>query len=281
MKVLVTGAHGQLGHDVIDRLEKCGIEHKGVGSKDFDITDKQKTIEVICAYHPDTVIHCAAYTAVDKAESEKELCYTVNVDGTRNVAEACRHIDAKMLYISTDYVFDGKGDKPFEVDSTKAPLSHYGLTKSLGEDAVMAVLSKYFIVRISWVFGVNGSNFVKTMMRLGKEKEELRIVDDQIGSPTYTFDLAKLLSDIVQTDKYGVYHATNEGYCSWCEFAQAIIKETVVSCEIKSITSEEYPTVAERPLNSRMSKKSLDESGFERLPGWEEALSDFINGRQL
>jgi len=277
MKVLVTGVHGQLGHDVIDRLEKCGIEHKGVGSKDFDITDKQKTIEVICAYHPDSVIHCAAYTAVDKAEGEKELCYTVNVDGTRNVAEACKQIDAKMLYISTDYVFDGKGDKPFEVDSPKAPLSQYGLTKSLGEDAVMNVLSKYFIVRISWVFGVNGGNFVKTMMRLGKEKEELRVVDDQIGSPTYTFDLAKLLVDIVQTDKYGVYHATNEGYCSWCEFAQAIIKEAGLSCEIKSITSEEYPPVAERPLNSRMSKKSLDEAGFERLPGWEEALSDFLN----
>lgn len=277
MKVLVTGAHGQLGHDVIDRLERCGIQHKGVGSKDFDITDKQKTIEVICAYHPDSVIHCAAYTAVDKAESEKELCYTVNVDGTRNVAEACKQIDAKMLNISTDYVFDGKGDKPFEVDSPKAPLSQYGLTKSLGEDAVMDVLSKYFIVRISWVYGVNGGNFVKTMMRLGKEKKELRVIDDQIGSPTYTFDLAKLLVDIVQTDKYGVYHATNEGYCSWREFAQAIINEAGLGCELKSITTREYPTAAVRPLNSRMSKKSLDEAGFERLPGWEEALLDFLN----
>jgi len=277
MRVLVTGANGQLGYDVIDRLEKCGIEHKGAGSKDFDITDKQKTIEAICAYHPDAVIHCAAYTEVDRAESEKELCYVVNVDGTKNVAEVCRKIDAKMIYLSTDYVFDGKGETPFETDSSKAPLSQYGLTKSLGEDAVMAVISKYYIVRTSWVFGINGGNFVKTMMRLGKEKEQLQVVNDQIGSPTYTFDLAKLLVDMLHTDKYGVYNVTNEGYCSWYEFAHAIVRKARLSCEVKSITTEEYPTVAVRPLNSRMSKKSLDEAGFDRLPGWEEALSHFLN----
>ena len=207
---------------------------------------------------PECVIHCAAYTAVDKAEDEEEICSKVNVYGTENIAKACKKVDAKMIYISTDYVFDGQGDTPFEIDGNIKPLSVYGKTKYEGELKVKEILDKYFIVRISWVFGVNGNNFIKTMLRLGKEKESLNVVCDQIGSPTYTFDLAPLLCDMAETEKYGVYHATNEGFCSWAEFATEIMKKANLKCVINPIPTSEYPTKAVRPFNSRLSKKSLD-----------------------
>ena len=276
MKVLVTGVNGQLGYDVVKRLYKCGIECKGVCRADFDITDQDQTMNFITLYDPDAVIHCAAYTAVDKAEDEKELCYVINVDGTRNVAMACTEIGAKLMYISTDYVFDGKGTEPFEVDSPKAPLNYYGLTKSLGEDEVIKLADKFFIVRISWVFGINGNNFVKTMLHLGANRNEINVVCDQVGSPTYTFDLARLLCDMIIMDKYGIYHATNEGYCSWAEFAKRIFKQAGNEVKINEILTSEYPTRAIRPYNSRLSKKSLDDAGFKRLPQWRDALIRYI-----
>jgi dTDP-4-dehydrorhamnose reductase len=213
---------------------------------------------------------------VDRAESEPELCRRINVDATRTIAEVCRAMDAAMVYISTDYVFGGDGDAPFETDAPRGPKSVYGLTKSQGEDAVTETLEKYFVVRTSWVFGVNGKNFVRTMLRLGSEKERLNVVSDQIGSPTFTDDLARLLCDMVKTDRYGVYHATNEGLCSWAVFAAAIMKKVGLPCGINPIPTSEYPAAAARPLNSRLSKKSLDDAGFSRLPHWEDALDRFL-----
>ncbi len=276
MKVLVTGVKGQLGYDVVERLKALDIECKGVDIEDFDLTDEVAVLNGICAYHPDTVVHCAAYTAVDKAEENRELCYKVNVLGTRNVAMACREIEAKMIYISTDYVFNGQGTRPFSPEDAREPINYYGETKSLGEDEVTRLLDKYFIVRISWVFGVNGANFVKTMLRLGKEKEELNVVNDQIGSPTYTFDLAVLLCDMLQTEKYGIYHATNEGICSWAEFAQEIMKQAHLGMKIHPILSSEYPAKAKRPYNSRMNKDKLVQNGFCRLPDWRDALKRYL-----
>ena len=240
MKILVTGVKGQLGYDVVRVLNDRNIDCRGVDIEDFDLTNRDAVIDYIQHYQPTSVIHCAAFTAVDKAEELRELCYAVNVDGTAHVAEACRQMDIPMMYISTDYVFSGEGDEPFEVDSPKAPGGYYGLTKSLGEDKVTQTLSKYFIVRISWVFGLNGNNFVKTMIRLGKERAQLTVVNDQIGSPTYTADLALLLCDMIVTEKYGTYHATNEDICSWYDFASAIMQEAGLACKILPITSEEY-----------------------------------------
>lgn len=276
MKILVTGAKGQLGYDVCRMLTARGIETRGVSRSDFDIANKDQTIGYIKAYKPDAVIHCAAYTAVDKAEDEKELCYAVNVTGTRNVAFACADINSKLMYISTDYVFDGEGNKPFETDSPKSPKNYYGLTKSLGEDAVASLLRSYFIVRVSWVFGINGDNFVKKMLRFGAEKEEIDIVSDQIGSPTYSYDLSLLLYHMILTDKFGIYHASNEGYCSWAEFAEEIFNKAGIPTKVNRIKSAEYTAKAVRPMNSRMSKKSLDENGFDRLPEWKNALTQFL-----
>ena len=276
MRVLVTGYKGQLGYDVVKLLDERGIFCKGVDIEDFDLTDKTAVSQYIRAFAPTAVIHCAAYTAVDKAEEDKDISYAVNVTGTENIARICKETGAKMVYISTDYVFDGEGDKPFEVDSVKAPKGHYGFTKSLGEDKVMEYLSEYFIVRTAWVFGINGNNFIKTMIRLGKEREEISVVCDQIGSPTYTADLAVLLCDMILTDRYGVYHATNEGFCSWYIFACAIMKEAGLSARIKPVTSEQYPSKAVRPKNSRLSKTSLEKAGFERLPKWQDALKRYV-----
>lgn len=276
MKVLVTGAGGQLGYDVVNELKKRNIQCYGATIEDFDLTNEKGTKEFIENYKPDAIIHCAAYTAVDKAEDEKELCYAVNVLGTRYMAEVSSKIGAKVIYISTDYVFDGTKEEPYEVWDKPNPINHYGYTKYLGEEEVKKILEKYFIVRTSWVFGENGNNFVKTMLRLGKERKELKIVNDQIGSPTYTKDLAKLLVDMVQTQKYGIYHATNEGYCSWYEFAVEIFKLARMDIEVIPITSEEYPTKAKRPKNSRLEKRCLEENGFERLEEWKEALSLFL-----
>lgn len=277
MKILVTGATGQLGWDVVKELKKRNIECRGVGSKDLNITDKEAVFAYIRAYQPDAVIHCAAYTAVDKAEDEPEQCRDVNVNGTAYIAEACREIDAKMIYISTDYVFGDDGDRPHEVNDPVHPLNVYGQTKWEGEEAVRRILRKYFIVRISWVFGEHGNNFVKTMLRLGQTHKEISVVADQFGAPTYTADLAPLLCDMVQTDKYGTYHACNSGCCSWAEFAEEIFRQAHMDVKVKHITTEEYPTKARRPKNSRLSMRSLGNAEFRRLIEWETAVRCSIN----
>lgn len=275
MKVLVTGANGQLGYDVVKELQKQNIECCGATRKDFDIIDFEATEKFIINYMPDAVIHCAAYTAVDKAEDEQVLCYLVNVSATENIAQICKKIDAKMIYISTDYVFDGTKGGFYEVDDKPNPVNVYGRTKLLGEQAVQKILNKYFIVRISWVFGEHGNNFVKTMLRLLKERKELNVVADQYGSPTYTADLAPLLIEMIKTDKYGIYHATNEGVCSWADFAEEIFKFAGMNVKVNHIAATEYPTKAKRPLNSRLSKEKLDKY-FYKLPFWETALEKFI-----
>lgn len=274
--ILVTGVNGQLGFDVVKEIKKRNIECLGIDKEQLDITNSDDVYEYITRLKPECVIHCAAYTAVDRAEDEKEICFKVNVYGTENIAKACKAIDAKMIYISTDYVFDGQGDNPFEVDGNINPLSVYGMTKYEGELKVKDILDKYFIVRISWVFGVNGNNFIKTMLRLGKEKESINVVCDQIGSPTYTADLAPLLCDMAASEKYGVYNATNEGFCSWAEFAEEIMKQARLRCKVNHIPTSEYAAKAIRPFNSRMSKQSLINNGFETMPIWKDALHRFL-----
>lgn len=276
MKVLVTGVTGQLGYDVARELEKRHIEYKGTGSREMDISDAEAVERVITAYHPDAIIHCAAYTAVDKAEDDYGKAMDVNAKGTLAIAKVAKEIDAKMLYISTDYVFNGQGTEPFTVDAATAPLNVYGLTKLFGEEAVQMELSKYFIVRISWVFGKNGNNFIKTMLRLGQTHEELTVVSDQWGSPTYTADLAPLLCDMISTDAYGIYHATNEGITNWAEFAAYIMEQAHLPCKVRPIPSSDYPTKAVRPLNSRLDKSSLDKAGFSKLPDWKDALKRYL-----
>jgi dTDP-4-dehydrorhamnose reductase len=276
MKILVTGFNGQLGFDVVKELNVRHIDCRGADMADFDITDKAQTMQYIKNYLPDAVIHCAAYTAVDRAEDDEETCRRVNVDGSENIAIACEKIGAKMLYVSTDYVYGGRGNEPFEVSDKTDPKNVYGITKLAGEEAVRKHLNKYFIVRTSWVFGVNGNNFVKTMLRLGAEKDEISVVDDQIGSPTYTPDLARLICDLIVTKKYGIYHGTNENYCSWAEFAETIMEKANLKAKIIPISSDEYKAKAERPLNSRLSKKCLDTAGISRLPTWQNALDRYL-----
>lgn len=297
MKVLVTGVGGQLGHDVMNELARRGYE--GVGSDlapgysgisdgtevtrmpyvQMDITDRNCVEAIISAEKPDVVVHCAAWTAVDLAEDEdkKEKVHMVNAFGTENVALACKAADCKMVYLSTDYVFDGQGTEPWEPDCKDyRPLSVYGQTKLEGELAVSGNLEKYFIVRIAWVFGVNGKNFIKTMLNLGKTRDTITVVDDQIGSPTYTYDLARLLVDMVETEEYGRYHATNEGLCSWYEFACEIFRKAGLKVHVIPVSSDQYPARAKRPMNSRMSKDKLDEKGFERMPTWQDALERYL-----
>ena len=276
MKVFVTGVKGQLGYDVVKELDRRDITAIGVDIDKMDITDGESVDRVIREAAPDAVIHCAAFTAVDAAEEQAELCRRVNVDGPRNIAKVCRELDIKMIQISTDYVFSGEGEKPWEPEDECAPKSVYGQTKYEGELAVQELLDKFFIVRIAWVFGINGKNFVKTMLNLSEKYNTLRVVNDQFGSPTYTYDLAKLLVDMVQTDKYGIYHATNEGICSWYEFACAIFKEAGIDMQVVPVTSEEYGAKANRPKNSRMSKEKLTAAGFDRLPTWQDALSRYL-----
>ena len=277
MKVLVTGVKGQLGHDVMNELALRGIEGFGVDVEEMDITDRTACETVISQEKPDAVIHCAAYTAVDAAEDNLELCRKINAEGTRNIARVCKAMDIKMMYISTDYVFNGGGQRPWEPDDHREPLNVYGLTKYEGEIAVEQNIQKYFIVRIAWVFGVNGKNFIKTMLRLGKEKGAVSVVNDQIGSPTYTYDLARLLVDMIQTDKYGRYHATNEGLCSWYEFACEIFRQAGMDeVKVTPVDSDGFPAKAKRPSNSRMSKEKLTENGFERLPSWQNALERYL-----
>ena len=276
MKVLVTGVKGQLGYDVVNELEKRGMEAVGVDIEEMDITDAESVHRVITEAAPDAVIHCAAYTAVDAAEDNVELCRRVNADGTKNIAVVCKELDIKMIYISTDYVFDGQGERCWEPDDERHPLNVYGQTKYEGELAVQETLEKYFIVRIAWVFGVNGKNFIKTMLRLAETNKRLTVVNDQYGSPTYTYDLARLLVDMVLTDKYGIYHATNEGICTWYEFACEIFKQADIDIEVAPVSAAEYPAKAKRPENSRMSKDKLSENGFERLPSWQDALGRYL-----
>ena len=276
MKILVTGANGQLGRDVVLEAGHRGFPVVATDLSEMDITDPAAVEKTVLAEKPDCVIHCAAYTAVDRAEEEPEVCERINAAGTGNVAAACKKADAKMIYLSTDYVFDGKGETFFTPESHPAPVSVYGRTKYQGETAVQAALDKYFIVRISWVFGLYGKNFVKTMIDLAGAREEIGVVCDQIGSPTYTKHLAPLLLDMAQSEKYGVYHATNSGVCSWFDFACEIFRLTGQTVRVRALSSEAYPSKARRPKNSRLSKKKLAAMGFSPLPEWQEALRDFI-----
>lgn len=277
MKVLVTGTKGQLGYDVVNELEKRGHTAVAVDIEEMDITDAVSVERVITEAEVEAVIHCAAYTAVDAAEDNVEICRRVNVEGTENIAKVCKKLDLKMIYISTDYVFDGEGERPWEPDDERHPLNVYGQTKYEGELAVEKYLEKYFIVRIAWVFGVNGKNFIKTMLKLSETHEELNVVDDQVGSPTYTYDLAVLLVDMVESDKYGRYHATNEGLCTWYEFAKEIFRQAGVEVKVNPVTSDMFPAKAKRPKNSRMSKDKLDANGFHRLPTWQDALERYLS----
>ena len=282
MRVLATGCKGQLGYDVSKELTKRGDEAVAVDVEEMDITDKEAVDNYISKANVDAVIHCAAYTAVDAAEDNVELCRRINRDGTQNIADACKKHNLKMIYISTDYVFNGDGEEPWKPDEKREPLNVYGQTKYEGEVAVESTLDKYFIVRISWVFGLNGKNFVRTMLNLGKTHDKLTVVADQIGSPTYTVDLAKLLVDMVHSDQYGRYHATNEGICSWYEFTCEIMKQAAeyypeyANVKVSPVSSDAYPTKAKRPSNSRMSKDKLNENGFDRFPTWQDALKRYL-----
>ncbi|MES9681417.1 dTDP-4-dehydrorhamnose reductase [Gottfriedia acidiceleris] len=276
MRVLVTGYGGQLGYEVVQACEQHGLVVKGVGRKELDITEKESVSSIINSFKPDVIVHCAAYTAVDKAEDDKENCWNVNVEGTRYLVEAAKKHHSKFIYISTDYVFNGKGESPFIEDDQPDPIGYYGLTKYEGEKVVQSLIENYFIIRISWVFGVNGNNFIKTMLKLSETRNELNIVGDQIGSPTYTVDLARLIVDLIKSDKYGIYHATNDGFTSWADFAKEIFIQTDRKTLVKSIASEEYPTRAARPKNSRLSKQKLVENGFQSLPSWQNALARYL-----
>lgn len=279
MRVLVTGVKGQLGFDVVNELNKRGYEAIGVDIQEMDITDGKQVRDVLNKVKPDAVVHCAAWTAVDAAEDNVEKVRLVNAIGTENIAKACKELDCKMMYISTDYVFDGNGVEPWKPDCKEyKPLNVYGITKLEGELAVSENLEKYFIVRIAWVFGKNGNNFIKTMLKVGKTHETVRVVKDQIGTPTYTYDLARLLVDMIETDKYGYYHATNEGgYISWYDFAKEIFRQAGYSTQVIPVSTAEYGlSKAARPYNSRLDKSKLVENGFALLPTWQDALSRYL-----
>ena len=304
MKVFVTGVGGQLGHDVMNEL--AGRSYEGIGSDikpeysgiqdgsavttmpyvSLDITDKDAVMSTISEVKPDVIVHCAAWTAVDAAEDEekKPLVHKINAEGTNNIAEAAKAIDAKMVYLSTDYVFDGQGERPWQPDDKNyAPLNYYGQTKLEGELAVANTLDKYFIVRIAWVFGLNGNNFIKTMVNVGRTHDTVRVVNDQIGTPTYCHDLARLLVDMVETDKYGYYHATNEGgYISWYDFTCEIYRQAGMDTKVVPVTTEEYGlSIAARPFNSRLDKSKLVEAGFKPLPAWQDAVSRYLKEADL
>ena len=282
MKVLVTGVKGQLGYDVVRELQKRGHETVGVDIDEMDITDAAAVERVMTEVQPDAVIHCSAYTAVDRAEEDTEICRRVNVDGTENIAKICKKLDCKMLYLSTDYIFSGDGERPWEPDDEASPLNAYGQSKYDGELALKKYVEKYFIVRISWVFGINGNNFIKTMLRLGRENGAVKVVDDQIGSPTYTYDLARLLVDMIESNRYGAYHATNEGICSWYEFAKEIFRAAGMdNVSVTPVKSGEFPVKAKRPKNSRMSKEKLVTNGFSLLPAWQDAVARYIKELNL
>lgn len=304
MKFFVTGVGGQLGHDIMNELASRGYE--GVGSDiapvysgvvdgssvtsmpyvQMDITDGEAVASVLAEVKPDVVVHCAAWTAVDAAEDEenREKVFAINAKGTENIARVCKELDCKMIYISTDYVFDGQGERPWEPDDKNyAPLNVYGESKLQGEQAVSSILEKYFIVRIAWVFGLNGKNFIKTMINVGKTHDEVRVVNDQIGTPTYTYDLSRLLVDMAETDKYGYYHATNEGgYISWYDFCVEFYKQYGLEIRVTPVTTAEYGlSKAARPFNSRLDKSKLVEAGFTPLPTWQDAVSRYLKEAQI
>ena len=306
MKVFVTGVNGQLGHDVMNELNKRGYE--GLGSDiaecysgvadgsavttmpyvSLDITDEEIVKKVIEEYKPDALVHCAAWTAVDMAEDDDkvEKVRAINADGTKYIAEACKEIDSKMVYISTDYVFNGQGERPWQPDDKNyEPLNVYGQTKLEGELNVSGMLDKYFIVRIAWVFGLNGKNFIKTMVNVGKSHDEVRVVNDQIGTPTYTLDLSVLLVDMIETDKYGYYHATNDDngeYISWYDFTKEIYRQAGMNTKVIPVSTEEYGlSKAKRPFNSRLDKSKLIENGFKPLPSWKDALGRYLKDAEL
>jgi dTDP-4-dehydrorhamnose 3,5-epimerase/reductase len=275
-KFMVTGVNGQLGHDVMKKLKEMDLYVIYPRRDEFDLTDKNQVNNYIIKEKPDVIIHCAAYTAVDKAEEEKDLCYSVNIEGTRAVAEVAAEVNAKVVYVSTDYVFDGLGQEPYAEEKETNPVNYYGYTKEQGEKIVKRLLDKYFIVRTSWVYGINGNNFVKTMLKLAESRDEINVVSDQIGAPTYTSDLADFIVKLVQTNNYGIYHGVNEGYCSWYEFATSIFVKSGINMKVNPITTEDYPTRAKRPLNSRLTKENTDMAEIDRLPHWEDALSRFL-----
>ncbi|MFW6030501.1 MAG: dTDP-4-dehydrorhamnose reductase [Halanaerobiales bacterium] len=276
IKVLVTGINGQLGYDVKKRLDELNIENLGVDIDDFSITNKKNTQDYILDYKPDVIVHCAAYTAVDKAEEDRDRCYEVNVNGTKYIAEICKKIGAKMVYISTDYVLDGKGYEPQPETKATSPINYYGYTKEQGELIVKDLLEKYFIIRTSWVYGKNGNNFVKTMLNLAKKNDEINVINDQVGAPTYTVDLAVLICDMLQTTNYGVYHGVNGGYCSWYEFALEIFNKAGIEVKVKPIPTSEYQSRAKRPLNSRLKSTSIRSNGFKEMPHWLNALERYL-----
>lgn len=276
MKILVTGVKGQLGYDVVAEAKLHNINAIGVDIDGMDITNKGQVHEVISTGNFDAIVHCAAWTAVDKAEENADACRKVNVEGTKYIAEECQLLDIPMMYFSTDYVFDGQGNTPWDEYSDRNPLNVYGQTKYEGE-LIVEQLPKHFIIRIAWVFGRNGNNFIKTMLRLGKERGKVSVVDDQIGSPTYTYDLAKLVIDMFKTDKYGTYHATNTGTCSWYEFACEIFKQAGMNdVEVTPVDSSAFKVAAKRPNNSVMNEHELDKAGFTHLPLWQDALSRYL-----
>ena len=276
MRVLVTGVTGQLGHDVAAELVRRGAVVIGATRREMPLTDIEGCTAFVEKVRPETVIHCGAYTAVDQAEEEPALCHKINAEATGAIAAACRRVGAKLVYISTDYVFPGGGDIPYETDAATGPQNVYGASKLAGEEAVRAALMAYFIVRVSWVFGGQGKNFIRTMLRLAKTHERLMVVADQIGSPTYTVDLARLLADMAESQKFGVYHATNEGFCSWCALASEVFRQRGLSVAAVPVSSSAYPTKARRPHKSRLSKRSLDEAGFRRLPPWPDAVRRYL-----
>lgn len=276
MKVLVTGAAGQLGQDVVKELERKGHEAVGVDRHQLDITDAGAVHSLISDVKPDAILHCAAYTNVDKAEEDREGAYNVNALGSENLAKAASDNQSKLLYVSTDYVFDGSATEPYEVDHPTKPLGVYGETKLAGEEMVQKHLERYYIVRTAWVYGIHGNNFVKTMLKLGAERNELGVVHDQVGSPTYTVDLARFMVELAETDKYGIYHASNEGVCSWYEFAVEIFKQAGIEVKVNPLTTEQFPRPAERPKYSVLSKKKITEQGFTPLRNWKEALAAYL-----
>ena len=276
MNVLITGGTGQLGFDIVAKLKSLNIDTSAPTHNELDITNQVEVAHIFEQYKPTVVIHCAAFTAVDAAEDNQKLCDDININGTKYLAQEAAKCGAKFVYISTDYVFDGQGTGAYKVTDKPNPINYYGRSKLAGETIVQDILSKYFILRISWVFGLNSKNFVKTMIDLGSKYDEIKVVDDQYGSPTYTHDVAELISDMIITNEFGIYHVTNEGICSWCEFAKKIFECANLSCRVQGIPSSEYPTKAVRPFNSRLDKSSLEQHGFKRLPKWEDALQRYL-----